>query len=47
MDSKIIEEEELDEYLCFECGRTFKAKSNRLLSECPYCNSILAEEIKG
>ena len=38
-------EEDLDEYLCLECGRTFKAKSNQLPLECDYCNSILTEEI--
>jgi len=38
-------ERELDEYLCLNCGRTFKAKASRLPMECDYCNSVLVEEI--
>ena len=40
-----IEEEDLKEYLCFDCGRTFKVKTDRLPPECDFCNSILVEEI--
>ena len=38
-------ERDLDEYLCFDCGRMFKFEAYLLSSECPYCGGNLIEEI--